>query len=152
MSAGWSKDQKAQWPRAIAHLEGTFEAPSLDALDEARLSLLSNELADLEQEVSPSDVERKQRRSIVKHLKRVLERHVRGSTLHPFGSAETGLVLRRGDVDLCLVVKDLRKPKGVLKHLANVLDGEDYRDIQTIGRAKVPIVNSQIQPPAFLLI
>jgi hypothetical protein len=140
VSAGWSKDQKAQWPRAIAHLEGTFEAPSLDALDEARLARLSNELADLEQEVSPSDVERKQRTSIVKHLKRVLERHVRGSTLHPFGSAETGLVLRRGDVDLCLVVKDLRKPKSVLKHLANVLDGEDYRDIQTIGRAKVPIV------------
>lgn len=140
MSAGWSKDQKARWPRAIGALDGTYSAPSFDALDEARLEALSKELADLEREVSPSDVEQKQRRGIVKHLKRVLERHVRGSTLHPFGSAETGLVLRRGDVDLCLVVKDLRKPKSVLRHLSNVLDTEDYRDIQTIGRAKVPIV------------
>ncbi|GIS27620.1 MAG: hypothetical protein CM15mP128_3790 [Methanobacteriota archaeon] len=38
------------------------------------------------------------------------------------------------------MVKDIRKPKGVLRHLANVLESEDYRDIQTIGRAKVPIV------------
>ncbi|DAC17762.1 MAG TPA: hypothetical protein HA276_03250, partial [Candidatus Poseidoniaceae archaeon] len=140
MSAGWSKDQKARWPRAIGALDGTYSPPAVDALDEARLKALSKELADLEREVSPSDVEQKQRRGIVNHLKRVLERHVRGSTLHPFGSAETGLVLRRGDVDLCLVVKDLRKPKSVLRHLSNVLDTEDYRDIQTIGRAKVPIV------------
>ncbi|DAC36463.1 MAG TPA: hypothetical protein HA286_03515 [Candidatus Poseidoniaceae archaeon] len=140
MTAGWSKDQRSRWPRIIGALDGSLDAPALDALTEARLADLGRNLVDLEREVSPSDVERKQRRGIVKHLKRVLERQVRGSTLHPFGSAETGLVLRRGDVDLCLIVKDLRKPKGVLRHLANVLESEDYRDIQTIGRAKVPIV------------
>ena len=140
MTAGWSKDQRSRWPRIIGALDGSLAAPALDALTEARLADLGRNLVDLEREVSPSDVERKQRRGIVKHLKRVLERQVRGSTLHPFGSAETGLVLRRGDVDLCLIVKDLRKPKGVLRHLANVLESEDYRDIQTIGRAKVPIV------------
>ena len=140
MTAGWSKDQRSRWPRIIGALDGSLDAPALDALTEARLADLGRNLVDLEREVSPSDVERKQRRGIVKHLKRVLERQVRGSALHPFGSAETGLVLRRGDVDLCLIVKDLRKPKGVLRHLANVLESEDYRDIQTIGRAKVPIV------------
>ncbi|MEC7411302.1 MAG: nucleotidyltransferase domain-containing protein, partial [Candidatus Thermoplasmatota archaeon] len=101
---------------------------------------LTPQLDAVEREVTPSEVERKQRRGIVNHLTRTLERQIRGSKLHPFGSAETGLVLRRGDVDLCLVVKDIRKPKGVLRHLANVLESEDYRDIQTIGRAKVPIV------------
>ena len=140
MSSGWTKEQAARWPRVVARLEGTYTPPSLEAMTKEQLTTLAPQLAAVERDVTPSDVEQKQRRGIVNHLTRTLERHVRGSKLYPFGSAETGLVLRRGDVDLCLVVKDLRKPKGVLRHLANVLESEDYRDIQTIGRAKVPIV------------
>tara|TARA_B100000925_G_scaffold284773_1_gene260224 strand:- start:7714 stop:9846 length:2133 start_codon:yes stop_codon:yes gene_type:complete len=140
MSAGWTKDQTARWPRVVGLLEGTYTPPSKEAITEDLFGVFATQLADVEREVTPSEVERRQRRGIVTHLTRTLERQVRGSKLHPFGSAETGLVLRRGDVDLCLVVKDLRKPKGVLRHLANVLESEDYRDIQTIGRAKVPIV------------
>ena len=140
MSKGWTEEQVARWPRLVGRLEGSYTPPSRETMSPARTEALANELAALEREVAPSDVERKQRRGIVTHLTRVLEGQVNGSKLHPFGSAETGLVLRRGDVDLCLVVKDIRKPKGLLRHLANVLESEDYRDIQTIGRAKVPIV------------
>lgn len=140
MTEGWSEEQVARWPRLIGRLQGTYAPPPPEAMTEEKTSVLADQLTALEREVSPSEVERKQRRGIVNHLTRTLERQVRGSKLHPFGSAETGLVLRRGDVDLCLVVNDLRKPKGVLRHLANVLESEDYRDIQTIGRAKVPIV------------
>ena len=140
MSSGWTKEQVARWPRVIGRLEGTYTPPSLEAMTAEASTALASQLDAVEREVTPSEVERKQRRGIVNHLTRTLERQIRGSKLHPFGSAETGLVLRRGDVDLCLVVKDIRKPKSVLRHLANVLESEDYRDIQTIGRAKVPIV------------
>mgnify|MGYP005739744355 CR=1 FL=1 len=122
MSAGWTKEQTARWPRVVGLLEETYTPPQKEAMTEDLLASLATQLAGVEREVTPSEVERKQRRGIVTHLTRTLERQVRGSKLHPFGSAETGLVLRRGDVDLCLVVKDLRKPKGVLRHLANVLE------------------------------
>ena len=135
MTEGWSEEQVARWPRLVGRLQGTYAPPPPEAMTEEKTSVLADQLTALEREVSPSEVERKQRRGIVNHLTRTLERQVRGIETPPLGSAETGLVLRRGDVDLCLVVNDLRKPKGVLRHLANVLESEDYRDIQTIHKS-----------------
>ena len=68
MSAGWTKEQVARWPRVIGRLEGTYTPPSLEAMTAEVSTALAPQLDAIEREVTPSEVERKQRRGIVKHL------------------------------------------------------------------------------------
>lgn len=130
---------RQRWPLLSSHLDGTWTPSSMDAVAPQRISDLEASLLRIVPQLPPDAEGMKQRERLVGRLTSTLERHVRGSRVHAFGSAQTGLVLREGDVDLCLIVQDAR-PRSLLRHLANVLESEDYVDIVTLGNAKVPIV------------
>ena len=62
-----------------------------------------------------------------------------GSKLSPFGSLESGLSLKGGDFDLCLQIPNADEKK-ILKRIGGMLRGQGMEKVQTISRAKVPIV------------
>ena len=89
------------------------------------------------QEISKSITARKE--GIIKDLKKRFDIKFRGSRLTTFGSSESGLGLRNGDVDLCLEFTG-EKPKKVLNKIARMLRDDGMEDVTLIAHAKVPIV------------
>ena len=81
----------------------------------------------------------KRRESLIRHLQKIFSTRFKGCDLQAFGSSQTGLNLRNGDVDLCLIIdsKDSRK---LLKRMRGILNDQGMEDIITIPRARIPIV------------
>lgn len=140
MTEAWTAQQRARWPLLIAQLEGAWTPPAWDAIAQETMASLEASLLVSMEEALPSAEETAARERIAKKMAPVLERAVRGSKVLPFGSAETGLVLRGGDVDLCVVVTSDRGQKRLVRDIARALREENYTSIQPITRAKVPIV------------
>ena len=71
--------------------------------------------------------------------RKIFSTRFKGSNLQAFGSSQTGLNLRNGDVDLCLIInaKDVKK---ILKLMRGSLNDQGMEDIVTIPRARIPIV------------
>ena len=96
----------------------------------------------LENTVSSNKIhnsEQKRRDSLFKHLEKSIASKFEGSKLSPFGSAESGLSLKGADLDLCLQIPDANQKK-TLKRIGGMLRGQGMEKVQTISRAKVPIV------------
>ena len=83
--------------------------------------------------------EKKRKESLLKHLEKSIASKFEGSKLSPFGSAESGLSLKGGDFDLCLQISNADEKK-TIKRIGGMLRGQGMEKVQTITRAKVPIV------------
>ena len=86
-----------------------------------------------------NDSTKKRRDGLIRHLQKIFSTRFKGSNLQAFGSSQTGLNLRNGDVDLCLIInaKDVKK---ILKRMLGILNDQCMEDIVTIPRARIPIV------------
>ena len=86
-----------------------------------------------------NDSTKKRRDGLIRHLQKIFSTRFKGSNLQAFGSSQTGLNLRNGDVDLCLIInaKDVKK---ILKRMRGILNDQGMEDIVTIPRARIPIV------------
>jgi len=140
MTEAWTAQQRARWPLLIAQLEGSWTPPAWDAIAQETMASMDASLSASMEKALPSAEESAARERIANKMAPVLERAVRGSKVLPFGSAETGLVLRGGDVDLCVVVTSDKGQKRLVRDIARALREENYTSIQPITRTKVPIV------------
>ena len=135
---GFSASQQAKWPLTHSSLTNGLEGKS-QVIPDSVNEQLSKDILELtsEQEISKKLSERKD--GIIKHLKRRFDSKFRGSKLTTFGSSESGLGLKNGDVDLCLEFNG-EKPKKVLNKIARMLRDDGMEDVTLISHAKVPIV------------
>jgi hypothetical protein len=140
MTEDWTKAQRERWPLLVSRLDGTWTPPPNDAMPMEARTALDNALNDVVHAALPTQEEAFTRERIVANLTPVLERTVRGAKVMPFGSASTGLVLRHGDVDVCVATPSDRDQKRLVRDIARALRDENYVAIQPITRAKVPIV------------
>tara|TARA_B100000767_G_scaffold274841_1_gene309214 strand:+ start:2135 stop:4225 length:2091 start_codon:yes stop_codon:yes gene_type:complete len=81
----------------------------------------------------------KRKDSLIKHLDKSISSKFNGSKLSAFGSAESGLSLKTGDLDLCLQIPEANQKK-VIKRISGMLRGQGMENVQALTRAKVPIV------------
>ena len=86
---------------------------------------------------STGDLKRKE--SLIKHLEKSITSKFNGSKLTAFGSSESGLSLKTGDLDLCLQAAKVDQKK-VIKRISGMLRGQGMESVQALTRAKVPIV------------
>ncbi len=87
--------------------------------------------------LSTGDLKRKE--SLIKHLEKSITSKFNGSKLTAFGSSESGLSLKTGDLDLCLQAAKVDQKK-VIKRISGMLRGQGMESVQALTRAKVPIV------------
>ena len=119
-------------PHIIGELE--LNAPSKDTLtsfDKPLGRTVSNN------RFGTGDLKRKE--SLVKHLEKSVSSKFSGSKLSIFGSSESGLSLKTGDLDLCLQLPEANQKK-VIKRMSGMLRGQGMENVQALVRAKVPIV------------
>ncbi len=83
------------------------------------------------------DIKRKD--SLINHLEKSISSKFKGSKLTPFGSSESGLSLKTGDLDLCLQLPGANQKK-VVKRISGMLRGQGMEAVQALTRATVPIV------------
>ena len=135
---GFTAYQQDKWPLTHALLIDKSELRT-ERISTSIKEDLSNEIVKFvsNQEISKKVTERKE--GIIKHLKRRFDIKFRGSSLTTFGSSQSGLGLRNGDVDLCLEFSG-EKPKKVLNKIARMLRDDGMEDVTLIAHAKVPIV------------
>ena len=81
----------------------------------------------------------KRKESLVNHLEKSITSKFKGSKLTAFGSSESGLSLKTGDLDLCLQSANLDQKKAI-KRISGMLRGQGMESVQALTRAKVPIV------------
>ena len=141
--SGFSKDQQERWSHLHALL--TQEVDTLHALNHPDLPRLGTEIQASLQQATMSSEELTHRKAVFRQLKKRIEFEFEGSQLHAFGSTESGTSLGAGDLDLCIVVKQ-QSPRRLLNKIRNVLKQMGMKDIEVIGRAKVPIVKFKDGP------
>ena len=135
---GFTASQQAKWPLTHSSLTNGLDEKS-QVIPDSVSGKLSKDVLDFisHQEISKKLSERKD--GIINHLKRRFDSKFRGSKLTTFGSSESGLGLKNGDVDLCLEFNG-EKPKKVLNKIARMLRDDGMEDVTLISHAKVPIV------------
>jgi DNA polymerase sigma len=83
------------------------------------------------------DIKRKD--SLINHLEKSISSKFKGSKLTAFGSSESGLSLKTGDLDLCLQLPGADQKK-IVKRISGMLRGQGMESVQALTRATVPIV------------
>ncbi len=132
---GMNLSQQKKWPLFHSLLTGNLVRNEIE-LSSDKLSEEIMQFCSL-QETTDEIQERKE--AIINHLKKRFNRKFSGSKLTAFGSSESGLGLKNGDIDLCLEFKG-EKPKKVLTKIARMLREDGMEDVTLIAHAKVPIV------------
>ena len=133
---GLSEDNVEKFSFIHQHITTNKEIPMPDN------DSLKGFIKPLENTVSSNKIhssEEKRRESLFKHLEKSIASKFEGSKLSPFGSMESGLSLKGGDFDLCLQIPNADEKK-ILKRIGGMLRGQGMEKVQTISRAKVPIV------------
>ncbi len=132
---GMSMAQQKKWP-----LFHSFLTDNL-VINRAEISIdkLSKEIMHFCSQQETTDEIQERKEAIISHLKKRFNRKFNGSKLTAFGSSESGLGLKNGDIDLCLEFKG-EKPKKVLTKIARMLREDGMEDVTLIAHAKVPIV------------
>ncbi len=132
---GMNSSQQKKWPLFHSLLTGNLVRNEIE-LSSDKLSEEIMQFCSL-QETTDEIQERKA--AIINHLKKRFNRKFSGSKLTAFGSSESRLGLKNGDIDLCLEFKG-EKPKKVLTKIARMLREDGMEDVTLIAHAKVPIV------------
>ena len=138
-TTGFDHAQQHRWPHVHQFLCEKMELSGEESFDAEYIASISNEISNTLRQQRPSEKNLKRRKGLFQHLKRTIEQRFKGSSLRLFGSAESGLSLSHGDLDLCLI-SNTEKPKKILRSLSKTLKNQDMEDIQVIGSAKVPII------------
>ena len=132
---GMSMAQQKKWPLFHSLLTDKL------VINRAEISIdkLSKEIMQFCSRQETTDEIQERKDAIISHLKKRFNRKFNGSKLTAFGSSESGLGLKNGDIDLCLEFKG-EKPKKVLTKIARMLREDGMEDVTLIAHAKVPIV------------
>jgi len=132
---GMSMAQQKKWPLFHSLLTDNL------VINRAEISIdkLSKEIMHFCSQQETTDEIQERKEAIINHLKKRFNRKFNGSKLTAFGSSESGLGLKNGDIDLCLEFKG-EKPKKVLTKIARMLREDGMEDVTLIAHAKVPIV------------
>ena len=132
---GMSMAQQKKWPLFHSLLTDNL------VINRAEISIdkLSKEIMHFCSQQETTDEIQERKEAIISHLKKRFNRKFNGSKLTAFGSSESGLGLKNGDIDLCLEFKG-EKPKKVLTKIARMLREDGMEDVTLIAHAKVPIV------------
>ena len=132
---GMSISQQKKWPLFHSLLTDNL------VINRAEISIdkLSKEIMHFCSQQETTDEIQERKEAIISHLKKRFNRKFNGSKLTAFGSSESGLGLKNGDIDLCLEFKG-EKPKKVLTKIARMLREDGMEDVTLIAHAKVPIV------------
>ena len=133
---GLSEENVAKLSYLHRYLVTGNEVPSPDE------KALNGFIKPLENTVSSNRIhnsEQKRKDSLLKHLEKSIASKFEGAKISPFGSAESGLSLKGGDFDLCLQIPNVDEKK-TIKRIGGMLRGQGMEKVQTIARAKVPIV------------
>ena len=132
---GMSMAQQKKWPLFHSLLTDKL------VINRAEISTdkLSKEIMQFCSRQETTDEIQERKDAIISHLKKRFNRKFNGSKLTAFGSSESGLGLKNGDIDLCLEFKG-EKPKKVLTKIARMLREDGMEDVTLIAHAKVPIV------------
>ena len=132
---GMSMAQQKKWPLFHSLLTDNL------VINRAEISIdkLSKEIMQFCSRQETTDEIQERKDAIISHLKKRFNRKFNGSKLTAFGSSESGLGLKNGDIDLCLEFKG-EKPKKVLTKIARMLREDGMEDVTLIAHAKVPIV------------
>lgn len=132
---GMSMTQQKKWPLFHSLLTDNL------VINRAEISIdkLSKEIMHFCSQQETTDEIQERKEAIISHLKKRFNRKFNGSKLTAFGSSESGLGLKNGDIDLCLEFKG-EKPKKVLTKIARMLREDGMEDVTLIAHAKVPIV------------
>lgn len=133
---GLNPEDVNNWSDLHRYITGTLElsTPSEESLSSFNKPL-NNTVSN--HKVHPGDAKR--RESLIQHLERSISRKIKGSKLIPFGSNQTGMSLKGGDLDLCLSVND-DNPKKILKRISGMMRGQGMENVKPLMRAKIPIV------------
>ena len=110
---GMSMAQQKKWPLFHSLLTDNL------VINRAEISIdkLSKEIMHFCSQQETTDEIQERKEAIISHLKKRFNRKFNGSKLTAFGSSESGLGLKNGDIDLCLEFKG-EKPKKVLTKIA----------------------------------
>ena len=84
-----------------------------------------------------NDAKRKER--LFNHLEKSLVSKFQSASLVVFGSSASGLSLKSGDYDLCLIIPSVDEKKAI-KKISSMLRGQGMDSVETITNAKVPLV------------
>ena len=133
---GLSQEDIDNWPDFHGHITGKLE---LSTPGEESLISFAKPLANTvsSHRVHPGDAKR--REGLITHLERSISSKVKGSELVSFGSTQTGMALRGGDLDLCIIMKDGNQKK-ILKRISGMMRGQGMENVKALMRAKIPIV------------
>ena len=132
---GMKPSQQKRWPLFYSLLTGDFNQNKIDI----SVDKLSKEIMQFCSKQETTDEIQDRKNAIINHLKKRFNRKFNGSKMTTFGSSESGLGLKNGDIDLCLEFKS-EKPKKVLTKIARMLREDGMEDVTLIAHAKVPIV------------
>ena len=137
-TTGLSSEQQERWPYLYRHLIEDIEVPDLSSIELIQIETLDEELSALIKKIG--DAKATSRESLTKHLKGLLFRRFgKNAVVEAFGSTVTNLSIGTGDLDLCLSFKG-KQPAKVLQKLAGLLHEEGMENIQSIPKARIPIV------------
>lgn len=83
--------------------------------------------------------EAKRKERLFNHLEKSLVSKFQSASLVVFGSSASGLSLKSGDYDLCLIIPSVDEKKAI-KKISSMLRGQGMDSVETITNAKVPLV------------
>lgn len=133
---GMSKEDCNNWPDLHSKITGDLvikEASDqiIKSFDKPLNNIVSNN--------SSNKNNSKRRSGLFRHLEKSIISKFKDSTMVTFGSSETGLSLKKGDLDLCLIVPN-GKQKQIVKRISAMMERQGMENVKALTRAKVPIV------------
>ena len=131
---GLSEEQVSLWPNLHAVLTGGDLPPLCESVDS-----YSKDLNYTVASHRQAKGEEKRREGLITHLERVLTSKFKGSKLIAFGSSKTGLSLKGGDLDLCLLMTP-QDPKRTVQRISRSLRIQGMESVKALTKATVPIV------------
>ncbi|XP_042384342.1 UTP:RNA uridylyltransferase 1-like [Zingiber officinale] len=88
----------------------------------------------------PSDVEKENQNLLLKSLTVIINKEWPNVKLHLYGSCANSFGFSNSDVDICLSIDECESKHDMLLKLADILQSENYQDVEAITNARVPIV------------
>ncbi|CAI8156740.1 MAG: Uncharacterised protein [Methanobacteriota archaeon] len=133
---GMSREDCNNWPDLHSKITGelVIKEPSekiIQSFDKPLNNIVLNN--------SSNKNNSKRRSGLFRHLEKSIASKFKDSTMVPFGSSETGLSLKKGDLDLCLIVPN-GKEKQIVKRISAMMERQGMENVKALTRAKVPIV------------
>ena len=93
----------------------------------------------LVKKINPHHSDSKKRQSLTNHLERSIGKKFKAKDVKQFGSSVTGLNIKGGDLDVCLIIPGADEKK-VVTNISKVLRGQGMEDVASVVKAVVPVV------------